>query len=98
MALGKEKDDNDDVPPVVPVSEISEHTTAEEFQASMMKFINDTGLDYFFEEGDPFLQIVANKAVELQGKTENQLRTEQDIQDITKLALYQPVFYCGELR
>ncbi|EHK26727.1 ankyrin repeat protein, partial [Trichoderma virens Gv29-8] len=90
------KDDNDDVPPVVPVSEISEHTTAEEFQASMMKFINDTGLDYFFEEGDPFLQIVANKAVELQGKTENQLRTEQDIQDITKLALYQPVFYCDD--
>ncbi|UKZ72835.1 hypothetical protein TrVFT333_000472 [Trichoderma virens FT-333] len=96
FAIRKEMDDNDDVPPVVPVSEISEHTTAEEFQASMMKFINDTGLDYFFEEGDPFLQIVANKAVELQGKTENQLRTEQDIQDITKLALYQPVFYCDD--
>ncbi|KKP07228.1 hypothetical protein THAR02_00658 [Trichoderma harzianum] len=73
--------------------EISEQMTAEEFQASMIQFISDTGLDYLFEEGDQFLETVAKKAAELQGMVDNQLKTKQ-IQDIANLALYQIVFYC----
>lgn len=90
----------DDVTPAsVPlVSEISKHTTAEEFQASMMQFIGDTGLDHFFQEGDDILKTIASKAVELQGKEDNLLKKDKDIEDITKLALYQPVFYCGEFK
>ncbi|KAF3077477.1 hypothetical protein CFAM422_000223 [Trichoderma lentiforme] len=100
-ALDKLTDDvpndvTDDVTSVPLVSEISEQTTAEEFQASMMQFINDTGLDYFFEDGNPLLKTIASKAVELQGKTDNLLKEDKDIQDITKLALYQPVFYCDD--
>ncbi|KKO98078.1 hypothetical protein THAR02_09822 [Trichoderma harzianum] len=100
-ALDKLTDDvpndvTDDTTSVPLVTEISEHTTAEEFQASMMQFINDTGLDHFFEEGDPLLKTIANKAVELQGKEDNLLKKDKDIQDITKLALYQPVFYCDD--
>ncbi|PTB61122.1 hypothetical protein M431DRAFT_489892 [Trichoderma harzianum CBS 226.95] len=75
--------------------EISEQMTAEEFQASMVKFINETGLDYFFEKGDQFLETVAKKAVQLQGMVENQLKTKH-IQDIANLALYQLVFYCDD--
>ncbi|QYS93868.1 hypothetical protein H0G86_001233 [Trichoderma simmonsii] len=75
--------------------EISEQMTAEEFQASMMKFINETGLDDFFMEGDQFLEMVAKKAVELQGMVGNQLKTKH-IQDITHLSLYQLVFYCAD--
>ncbi|KAL5084176.1 hypothetical protein Trisim1_012251 [Trichoderma cf. simile WF8] len=75
--------------------EISEQMTAEEFQASMMTFINEAGLDYFFDEGDQFLETVAKKAVELQGMVENQLKTKH-IQDIANLALYQLVFYCAD--
>ncbi|KAL6831075.1 hypothetical protein J3E69DRAFT_328510 [Trichoderma sp. SZMC 28015] len=93
LALGNPKDDVTSVPLV---SEISEHTTAEEFQASMMQFIGDTGLDYFFQEGDDILKTIASKAVELQGKEDNLLKQDKDIQDITKLALYQPVFYCDD--
>lgn len=77
-------------------SEISEQMKAE-FQASMMKFINATGLDRFFEKGDQFLETVAEKAVQLQGMVENQLKTKH-IQDIANLALYQLVFYCGKLK
>ncbi len=95
LALGKPKDDVTSGPHV---SNISEHTTAEEFQASMMQFIGDTGLDYFFQEGDDILKTIASKAVELQGKEDNLLKQAKDIQDITKLALYQPVFYCGEFK
>lgn len=101
VALDKVTDDvtDDAASASVPlVSEISVHTTAEEFQASMMQFINDTGLDYFFEDGNPLLKTIASKAVELQGKTDNLLKEDKDIQDITKLALYQPVFYCGEFK
>lgn len=91
-------DVTNDVTSVTHVSQISEHTTAEEFQASMMQFIGDTGLDYFFQEGDDILKTIASKAVELQGKEDNLLKQDKDIQDITKLALYQPVFYCGEFK
>ncbi|KAL7958943.1 hypothetical protein V8C34DRAFT_136208 [Trichoderma compactum] len=97
VALPPVPDDGTDNDASVPlVSEISENTTAEEFQASMMQFINETGLDYFFEEGDPLLKTIASKAVELQGKEDNLLNKDKDIQDITKLALYQPVFYCDD--
>ncbi|KAH0532212.1 hypothetical protein TsFJ059_000935 [Trichoderma semiorbis] len=74
--------------------EISEQLTAE-FQASMMEFIDETELDYFFLEGDQFLETVAKKAAELQGMVENQLKTKS-IQDIANLALYQLVFYCDD--
>ncbi|KAL7945514.1 hypothetical protein V8C42DRAFT_345114 [Trichoderma barbatum] len=93
--LAVEKDENE-TPSIPLVSEISEHTTAEEFQASMMKFISDSGLDDFFPEGDDFLQTIAKKAVELQDNPENLLNEDEDIQDITKLSLYQPVFYCDD--
>ncbi|KAL6835071.1 hypothetical protein V8C40DRAFT_261735 [Trichoderma camerunense] len=89
-------DVTNDVTSIPLVSEISEHTTAEEFQASMMQFIGDTGLDYFFKEDDDILKTIASKAVELQGKEDNLLKKGKDIEDITKLALYQPVFYCDD--
>ncbi|PTB69528.1 hypothetical protein BBK36DRAFT_1111674 [Trichoderma citrinoviride] len=94
LAIGNDQDDDvvDDVPLV---SEISAKTTPQQFQASMMKFINETGLGYFFEEGNKFLEDVANKAAELEGREGEVLNTKEAIQDITKLALYQPVFYCG---
>ncbi|KAL7915089.1 hypothetical protein GGI35DRAFT_436042 [Trichoderma velutinum] len=92
LAISKDEDDSS----IPLVTEISERTTAKEFQASMMQFINDTGLDYFFENDDPFLKTIANKAVELQGNEDNLLKQDKDIQDITKLALYQPVFYCDD--
>ncbi|KAL7937194.1 hypothetical protein V8C35DRAFT_277683 [Trichoderma chlorosporum] len=96
LALGKVKDDEDDVPAVPLVTENLEKLSAEQFQAGMMKFITETGLEDFFPKGDDFLKIVAQKAVELQGREDNLLKTGQDIQDITKLALYQPVFYCDD--
>ncbi|KAH0533032.1 hypothetical protein TsFJ059_001651 [Trichoderma semiorbis] len=94
FALPKLDDDTSASVPLV--SEISKHTTAEEFQASMMQFIGDTGLDHFFQEGDDILKTIASKAVELQGKEDNLLKKDKDIEDITKLALYQPVFYCDD--
>lgn len=93
LAIPKDEDDVKNVPLV---SEISAKTTPQQFQASMMKFISETGLGFFFEEGDQFLEDVAKKAAELEGKVDEVLNSKEDIQDVTKLALYQPVFYCGK--
>lgn len=88
-----QQDDEDKTPHV---SEISGKTTAKQFQAGMTQFIDDTGLGCFFAEDDKFLEDVAMKAVELENNVDEVLNSKKDIQDITKLALYQPVFYCGE--
>ncbi|KAL7805529.1 hypothetical protein V8C44DRAFT_340421 [Trichoderma aethiopicum] len=93
LAIPKDKDDVEEVPLV---SEISAKTTPQQFQASMMQFISETGLGFFFEEGDQFLEDVAKKAAELEGKVDEVLNSKEDIQDVTKLALYQPVFYCDD--
>ncbi|EGR49302.1 uncharacterized protein TRIREDRAFT_106314 [Trichoderma reesei QM6a] len=87
-----QQDDEDKTPHV---SEISGKTTAKQFQAGMTQFIDDTGLGCFFAEDDKFLEDVAMKAVELENNVDEVLNSKKDIQDITKLALYQPVFYCG---
>ncbi|ETS03059.1 ankyrin [Trichoderma reesei RUT C-30] len=88
-----QQDDEDKTPHV---SEISGKTTAKQFQAGMTQFIDDTGLGCFFAEDDKFLEDVAMKAVELENNVDEVLNSKKDIQDITKLALYQPVFYCDD--
>ncbi|KAH6611346.1 ankyrin repeat [Trichoderma cornu-damae] len=70
--------------------------TPEEFHATMTKYIEETGLSDFFPEGDTFLQTVANKAAYLKTDPNNTFRTARDVEDCTKLALYQPVFYCDD--
>ncbi|KAL7823871.1 hypothetical protein V8C26DRAFT_384120 [Trichoderma gracile] len=97
LAIGKDQDDDgDDVDDVPHVSEISAKTTPQQFQAGMMKFIGETGLGYFFAPGDQFLEDVAKKAAELQDDEKEVLKSKEDIQDMTKLSLYQPVFYCDD--
>lgn len=54
------------------------------------------GLDDFFPPGDPFIEKVAAKAVEVKNDPSNKLNTPDQIRDLTTLALYQPVLYCGE--
>ncbi|TFB04047.1 Putative ankyrin repeat domain-containing protein [Trichoderma ghanense] len=97
LAIGRDEDDDEDDAHDVPlVSEISAKTTPAQFHAGMMRFIDDTGLGYFFAEGDKFLENVAVKAAELEGREDEVLNSKEDVQDITKLALYQPVFYCDD--
>ncbi|KAK1253440.1 hypothetical protein MKX07_001517 [Trichoderma sp. CBMAI-0711] len=96
FTLAIDKDQENDEDKVPHVSEFSGKTTAKQFQAGMTKFIEDTGLGYFFAKDDKFLEDVATKAVELEGREDEVLNSKKDIQDITKLALYQPVFYCDD--
>lgn len=53
------------------------------------------GLDRFFPPGDPYLQQVADKAFALKNDPKNLLNTPRQIDHLAKLALYQPILYCG---
>jgi hypothetical protein len=58
--------------------------------------VNDSGLGQFFSGNPQFLQGVAEKAVELRQDPDNLLTEEDQIRDLTTLALYKTVFFCGE--
>ena len=70
--------------------------TAEEFKKDINDYVTKSGLSDYFAEGDDFLQAVAEKAVRLKDDPSNPLRTDDDIRNLTRLALYRPVIYCGE--
>lgn len=70
--------------------------TVEEFKKDIGRYVNETGLSEYFAEDDPFLESVAEKAASLREDPSNPLRTDDDIRNLTKLALYQPVLYCDD--
>jgi len=67
-------------PPIAP--------TAEEFKKNINDYVTQSGLGEYFAEGDDFLQAVAEKAVKLKDDPSNPLRTDEDICNLTRLALY----------
>lgn len=77
--------------------EIHEPKTVDEFKASIDKYVTDSGLGQFFGSNPRFLQEVPEKATRLRKDPNNNLTREDQIRDLTRLALYQPVLYCGEI-
>ncbi|KAJ5400296.1 hypothetical protein N7465_010785 [Penicillium sp. CMV-2018d] len=64
-----------------------------ELTDKMNEIIKENSLDQFFPKGDPFLEKVVERAVNLdQTNPSNTL----DPNDLTRLALYQPVLYCDD--
>ncbi|KAB8254988.1 hypothetical protein BDV32DRAFT_131471 [Aspergillus pseudonomiae] len=58
----------------------------------MNKIIEDKGLNRFFPKDNPFLEKVVDRAVNLNRDPTNTL----DPNDLTHLALYQPILYCDD--
>lgn len=56
----------------------------------MNNYIKDAHLEKFFKD-DKFLNNVITKAVDM----EEDPKTKVNVRDLTRLALYQPVLYCG---
>jgi hypothetical protein len=63
---------------------------------SLDQYISDSGLMVFFRPNDTFPKRVAEKAAELKDDPNNILDGPEQIQDLSRLALYQLVFYCGK--
>jgi hypothetical protein len=78
------------------VQEIAEPKTVDDFKQNINTYVEDSGLGQFFSGNKVFLQTVAEKAVELKQDPTNLLTEENQIRDLTTLALYQVVIFGGE--
>lgn len=70
---------------------------ASDFTKNIENFVtrDNPELSCFFAPGNDFFQKVAEKAVNLKDDPNNHLDTPEQISHLTKLALYQTIFYCG---
>ncbi|KAK5630436.1 hypothetical protein RRF57_006151 [Xylaria bambusicola] len=83
----------------LPGEDVSEPSTPEEFKKNLENMVARSprgGLERFFPPGDPYVQQVAEKAAELKNDPNNLLNSPAQIDALAKLALYQPVLYCGK--
>lgn len=67
----------------------------DDFKKGVEDYVRDSDLGQFFPPGNDYLQKVAEKAVELKDDPRNHLREPEQIKGLVRMALYQPVFYCG---
>jgi hypothetical protein len=75
---------------------VAEPLTVDEFKQSTDKYVKETKLTKFFRPGDPFLQTVAEKATKLREDPNTDLGKPENMERLTRLALYQPVIYCDD--
>lgn len=70
----------------------------DDFKKNIDNFVRNESpeLSSFFAPGNDFFQKVAEKAVELKDDPKNHLKAPDQISDLTRLALYQPILYCGK--
>ncbi len=68
--------------------------TVQDFQLNIKQYIADTKMNDFFQD-DTFLQKVAEKAAKLKTDPSTTLKSLDDVKDLTRLALFQSVIYCG---
>jgi hypothetical protein len=78
------------------LQEIGDPQTVDDFKANVNSYVAKNGLVDFLPPGDKFLEKLAAKAVELKNDPINVLNTPDQIRDLTTLAMYHPVLYCGK--
>ena len=78
------------------LQEIVNPQTKADFKTNINSYVAKNGLDKFFPPGNKYIDEVATKAVALKDDPSNPLSEVDEIQDLAKLAMYQPVLYCGK--
>ncbi|KAK5991383.1 hypothetical protein PT974_09664 [Cladobotryum mycophilum] len=78
------------------VADAAKFDTPEEFKQSMHKFVDETGISAFFGKDDDFLRDIAERAAQLKNDPFSRLNTAEDVQNLTRLALYSPILYCDD--
>lgn len=61
----------------------------------MTDFIGHMGLDDFYPANDPYVRELCKRAAALVDDITATLNTPEEVADLTKLALYDTVIYCG---
>ncbi|KUL83786.1 hypothetical protein ZTR_06619 [Talaromyces verruculosus] len=83
-------------PEVADEMKIKNPQTVQDFKENINEFLKETEMNDFFAEDDDFLDQVAKKAVKLKTDPSTTLKRPDDIKNLTRLALYQPVIYCDD--
>ncbi|KID73863.1 ankyrin repeat protein, partial [Metarhizium brunneum ARSEF 3297] len=76
--------------------EIQHPQTVDEFLFDLGDYVKSSNLGQFFPDDDNYLTQVAERAIELKNDPRNKTGKPGDLRALTRLALYQPVFYCDD--
>ncbi|KAF5859840.1 hypothetical protein ETB97_002392 [Aspergillus alliaceus] len=79
-----------------PGTSFEDPQNVEEFRHNINNIIQQSNLEDFYPPGDPYVEQVASKAVELKNNPKNTLRSGDQICKLARIALYQPVLYCDD--
>ena len=74
---------------------IGNPTTVDDFKSGLEKYVEKNHLNMFFSGDNNYIEKVAEKVVALRDDPKNYLNKPDQITGLTRLAMYQPVFYCG---
>lgn len=80
-------------PPMIRI--IKKPQTAVEFKEILVEFVGSMGLGEFFPPDSPFIIDLGEKAAALIKDETATLNSPEEVSDLTKLALYDTVIYCG---
>lgn len=69
--------------------------TAAQFKQNLDIIVQESGLGKLYPPDDEYLNKVAARAAELRDDPNNPLNKPEQIGTLTRLALYQPILYCG---
>lgn len=83
-------------PEIADEMKIKNPQTVQDFKENINEFLKETQMNDFFAEDDDFLDQVAEKAVKLKTDPSTLLKRPDDIKNLARLALYQPVIYCDD--
>jgi len=70
--------------------------SSEELQDKITDFANQTGLEKFFPKSSGLLQTIAVKAAALQKSDPTGLGSPENVNRLTRLALYRTIIYCDD--
>ena len=77
---------------------IANPKTVKDFKQNLDIIVHESGLGKLYPPDHPYLHEVAARAVKLKDDPNNPLNSPEQIGTLTRLALYQPVLYCGMCR
>jgi hypothetical protein len=75
---------------------IEKSDDVKKMQQDIDDFLVDTKMDDFFPKNDPFLKTLLEKAAQLKENPNTSFKSDENIKDLTKLSLYQPVIFCDD--
>ncbi|KAE8147149.1 ankyrin repeat-containing domain protein [Aspergillus avenaceus] len=79
-----------------PGTDFEDPETSEQFKHNINNIVQKCGLEDFYPPGDSYVDQVASKAAKLKKDPNATLNSSDDICNLARVALYQPILYCDD--